>query len=80
VVGHTVLPPPLNIKTRANGRIIMIDVGMSQTYRRGPAMFLLVENGEFFAVAEDVRIDLEIKPPGAMPATAPLPAPEPAGE
>jgi hypothetical protein len=61
VVGHTVVSPDLRIKARANGAVIMIDVGMSQTYRRGPAMCLVVEGGKFYAVTESAKEELSVK-------------------
>jgi hypothetical protein len=61
VVGHTVVGPDLRIKARAGGALIMIDVGMSQTYRGGPAMCLVVEGGKFYAVTGTEKTELPVK-------------------
>jgi len=63
VVGHTVPSSGQRIAVRADERVIMIDVGMSQAYRGGPAMCLLVENGKFFAVTPEEKVDLFAQPP-----------------
>ncbi|MFH1024543.1 MAG: metallophosphoesterase [Planctomycetota bacterium] len=55
VVGHTVSKS--GIQTRCNGRVVMIDVGLSATYG-GPAQCLLVEKGVFYVVASKVKKEL----------------------
>jgi hypothetical protein len=47
VIGHTVSTE--GIRTRAGGRLVRIDVGMS-AYYGGPAACLVIEKGEFYEV------------------------------
>jgi hypothetical protein len=61
VLGHTVTYPKLCIQTRAGGMVILIDVGMSKTYRGGPAMCLVVKGGEFYAVSEEESLHIPVK-------------------
>jgi len=61
VVGHTVVGPDLRIKAKAGGALFMIDVGMSQTSRGGPAMCLVVEGGKFYAVTGTEKTELPVK-------------------
>lgn len=60
VVGHTVVRSQ-TIQVNAGGAVIMIDVGMSRTYRNGPAMCLLIENGKFYAVTAQEKKELPVK-------------------
>ena len=69
VIGHTVAPAQ-EIRARAGGGVILIDVGMSRGYLSGPAAFLRIEGGRFFAVADGRERELEIVP------RSPAPAPE----
>jgi hypothetical protein len=55
VVGHTVSKD--QIKVRADGRVIMIDVGMSRFYG-GAAVCLEIDEGKFFSVKSDRREEL----------------------
>ena len=57
VVGHTVSKD--GIISRVNGRIIMIDVGMSRAYG-GPAACLVMENNGLTAVYTDRRTALPV--------------------
>ncbi|MFC1852276.1 metallophosphoesterase [candidate division CSSED10-310 bacterium] len=59
VVGHTVSKG--GIRLRNNGRVIMIDVGMSKAYG-GPAACLLIEHGQYFAVYPEVIQKLTTTP------------------
>jgi len=57
VVGHTVSKK--GIKLRANGKVIMIDVGMSKYYA-GTAGCLLIVNGKYFAVYPEAVVELAV--------------------
>lgn len=50
VIGHTVTQTGQGIRVRGDRAAIMIDVGMSRTYRGGPAMCLLIEGGRFYSI------------------------------
>jgi hypothetical protein len=56
VVGHTVQKD--GIQMRCEGKIIMIDVGMSRTYVGGAPACLLIERGELFVVTPAGRTPL----------------------
>ncbi|MGD0089074.1 MAG: metallophosphoesterase [Planctomycetota bacterium] len=58
VIGHTVTSPGAGIVTKADRAIIMIDVGMSKTYRHGPAMCLVIEDGKFYSVCGQEKKEL----------------------
>ena len=67
VIGHTTTPSQV-IELKANGGVIMIDVGMSKTNSSkpgnpaaGPAMSLLIENGRFYAVTPEEKKELMVK-------------------
>lgn len=70
VIGHTTTRSQV-IELKADGAVIMIDVGMSKTNAAagskpnrpagGPAMSLLIENGKFFAVTPEEKKDLLVK-------------------
>jgi hypothetical protein len=60
VVGHTVSKD--QIKVRAGGRVIMIDVGMSRFYG-GAAVCLEIEDGKFFSVKSNGREELPVGTP-----------------
>jgi hypothetical protein len=82
VVGHTV--DMAGVISRAGGRLIRIDVGMSKVYG-GPAICLLVDKGVFYEVCGDPvwKRKLELKAPAVKtlepaPAPAKPPVPEPA--
>ena len=69
VIGHTSTRSQV-IELKADGAVIMIDVGMSKTNankrkpnRRadGPAMSLLIENGRFYAVTLEEKKELPMK-------------------
>ena len=69
VIGHTVETE--GVITRADGRLIRIDVGMSACYG-GPAACLVVEKGIFYEVRHpDKKRKLDIKTPAKK---APVPA------
>lgn len=73
VVGHTVFTG--GIATRAGGRLIRIDVGLSAFYR-GPAACLVIEDGVFYEVRHpDTKRKLDLGVPAAPPAAEPQPAP-----
>ena len=81
VVGHTVSTD--GILTRAGGRLIRIDVGMSGSYG-GPAACLVVEKGVFYEVRHGKKrrrlqlISAASRPASSQPATRPA-ALRPAG-
>ena len=56
VVGHTVTKG--GIRLRANGRVIMVDVGLSRYYVNGPPVCLLVEKGKLYEIGPGVRREL----------------------
>jgi hypothetical protein len=56
VVGHT---PAVAILPRFGGRVILIDVGLSQYYG-GPPAFLLVEKEKYYAVHRGQRFNLPV--------------------
>jgi len=60
VIGHTTVPSKV-IHLIADGAVIMIDVGMSKTFRNGPAMCLLIENDKFYAVTPEEKKELPVK-------------------
>jgi hypothetical protein len=63
VIGHTVVKNPPRIRSRLQGAVILIDVGMSCTYRGGPATCLLIENGKFAAVSDECQTEIETEAP-----------------
>ena len=69
VIGHTVLN---KITTRHGGKIILIDVGMSSTYRGGPASCLSIEKGKFYIVTAG-QPKTELKMQAAADQTSPRP-------
>lgn len=73
VVGHTVSAD--GVMSRAGGRLIRIDVGMSAHYG-GPAACLVIENGVFYEVRHPgVKRKLDVD----VPQTSPAPEPAAAG-
>jgi len=65
VIGHTVTSSKV-IQLKADGAVIMIDVGMSRTNdpnnpTGGPAMSLLIENGKFYSVTPEEKKELPVK-------------------
>jgi hypothetical protein len=54
VIGHT---PQIAVMPRFNGKVIVIDVGLSKPFD-GPPAFLLIEDGKYFAVHRGRRIEL----------------------
>ncbi|HEY4363997.1 MAG TPA: metallophosphoesterase [Bryobacteraceae bacterium] len=56
VVGHT---PQVAILPRFQGRVILIDVGLSAFYG-GPPAFLLMENSKFYAVHRGRQLELPV--------------------
>jgi hypothetical protein len=56
VVGHT---PQLAVLPRFEGKVILIDVGLSAFFG-GPPAFLLIENGKYYAVHRGSRLDLPV--------------------
>jgi calcineurin-like phosphoesterase family protein len=73
VVAHTVFTG--GIITRAEGRLIRIDVGMS-AYYDGPAACLVIEDGVFYEVRHpDTKQKLDLGIPAAPPVAEPQPAP-----
>ncbi|NOR41655.1 MAG: metallophosphatase [Gammaproteobacteria bacterium] len=58
VVGHTVSHE--GIKTRLNGRVIMIDVGYSRSYLGNDPACLLIEKGRFYEVRSTGIKELEL--------------------
>jgi len=60
VVGHT--PSKGAITPRADGRVIVIDVGMSSCYG-GPAACLVMENGKCFSARPDSSSELPVGAP-----------------
>jgi len=72
VVGHTVWPE--GIVTRAGGRLIRIDVGMSQHYG-GPAACLVIEKGVFYEVRHPgIKRKLDLEVPAPAPTSQWVPA------
>jgi hypothetical protein len=63
VMGHTVVTNPPRIKSRLHGAIFLIDVGMSRTYRGGPAVCLVIEGGRFAAVGDEGKTEIEAAAP-----------------
>jgi hypothetical protein len=73
VIAHTVQTD--GVVTRAGGRLIRIDVGMSRYYR-GPAACLVIEKGVFYEVRHpDVKRRLDVKGVTTRPARAPTSRP-----
>jgi hypothetical protein len=71
VVGHTVTNE--GVVTRAGGRLIRIDVGMSGHYG-GPAACLVIEKGVCYEViAPDVKRKLETETPAELSPSSALP-------
>ncbi len=73
VVGHTVTRT--GVETRAGGKVIRIDVGMSRYYR-GPAACLVIEKGVFYEVRPGKKRRLPVtaaasRPAATGPATRP---------
>ncbi|MCY3020567.1 MAG: metallophosphoesterase [Planctomycetota bacterium] len=58
VIGHTVSRSGQGISATADRALVMIDVGMSRTYRQGPAMCLLIEDGKFYTVSGHEKKEL----------------------
>jgi hypothetical protein len=56
VVGHT---PQLAVLPRFQGKVILIDVGLS-AYFGGPPAFLLIEGGKYYAVHRGTKLDLPV--------------------
>jgi Calcineurin-like phosphoesterase len=56
VIGHT---PQLVVMPRFQGKVIIVDVGMSAFFG-GPPAFLLVENGKYYAVHRGRQLDLPV--------------------
>jgi len=65
VIAHTVARS--GVVTRAGGRLIRIDVGMS-AYYGGPAACLVIEDGAFYEVRPDGRRRLDVKAARTRPA------------
>ena len=61
VIGHTMTASGHGIQASADQAVIMLDVGMSRTYREGPAICLLIEDGKFYSVHGDERKELPAK-------------------
>jgi hypothetical protein len=57
VIGHT---PQLAVMPHFGGKVIAIDVGLSKPYG-GPPAFLLIEDGKYFAMHRDRRIELPVE-------------------
>ncbi|MGQ9662595.1 MAG: metallophosphoesterase [Kiritimatiellia bacterium] len=58
VIGHTVSKGGIGL--RANGRVLMVDVGLSRYYVNGPAVALVIEKGKFYEVGSCVRRELPV--------------------
>ncbi len=56
VVGHT---PQVAVLPRFQGKVILIDVGLSAFFG-GPPAFLLVESGKYYAVHRGAKLDLPV--------------------
>jgi hypothetical protein len=56
VIGHT---PQLAVMPRFGGKVIAIDVGLSNPFG-GPPAFLLIEDGKYFAMHRGRRIELPV--------------------
>ena len=56
VIGHT---PQVALLPRFGGKVVAIDVGLSQPFD-GPPAFLLIENGKYFAVHRGQRLELPV--------------------
>ena len=56
VIGHT---PQLAVMPRFDGKVIVIDVGLSKPFD-GPPAFLLIEGGKYFAVHRGRRLELPV--------------------
>ena len=56
VIGHT---PQIAVLPRFDGKVIAIDVGLSQPFN-GPPAFLLIEDGKYFAVHRGQRLELPV--------------------
>ena len=56
VIGHT---PQVAVMPRFNGKVIVIDVGLSKPFD-GPPAFLSIEDGKYFAVHRGRRLDLPV--------------------
>jgi len=54
VIGHT---PQVAVMPRFNGKVIVIDVGLTKIFD-GPPAFLTIEDGKYFAVHRGRRIEL----------------------
>ncbi len=57
VIGHT---PQVAVLPRFDGKVIVIDVGLSKPFD-GPPAFLLIEDGKYFAVHRGQRLDLPVE-------------------
>jgi hypothetical protein len=56
VVGHT---PQLAVLPRFQGKVILIDVGLSAFFG-GPPAFLLVEGGKYYAMHRGMKLELPV--------------------
>jgi hypothetical protein len=56
VIGHT---PQLAVMPRFGGKVIAIDVGLSEPFG-GPPAFLLIEDGKYFVMHRGRRIELPV--------------------
>lgn len=57
VIGHTT---QLALLPRFDGKVITIDAGLSKPFE-GPPVFLLIENGKYFAVHRGRRLELPLE-------------------
>ena len=57
VIGHT---PQVAVMPRFDGKVIVIDVGLSKPFD-GPPAFLLIEDGKYFVVHRGRRIELPVE-------------------
>lgn len=56
VIGHT---PQIAVMPRFDGKVIVIDVGLSKPFD-GPPAFLLIEDGKYYAVHRGRRLELPV--------------------
>jgi len=61
VIGHTPTGRDQGIAFKGDKAVIMIDVGMSRTYWKGPAMCLVIEDGKFYSVCGQEKKELGAK-------------------
>jgi len=57
VIGHT---PQIAVLPRFDGKVIAIDVGLSNVYG-GPPAFLVIENGKYYVIHRGTRIELPME-------------------